>query len=122
MEDITYGVPQGSILGPLLFLIFVNDFKKSTSLDAIMFADDTNLFYSHKNIVTLFETVNNELYNINLWFQANKLSLNTKKTKFVLFHKPRTKANLPSNLPVLKIKQCRDKKRKSTKISWCNSR
>ena len=78
MENIICGVPQGSILGPLLFLIFINDLSKSTSLDPIMFADDTNLFYSNENINTLFDTVNKEL-NINVWFQANKLSLNVKK-------------------------------------------
>ena len=83
MAAITCGVPQGSILGPLLFLIFVNDLKKSTSLDPIMFADDTNLFYSHKNIKYLFETVNKELANISAWFQANKLSLNANKTKYI---------------------------------------
>ena len=83
MATVTYGVPQGSILGPLLFLIFVNELKQSTSLDPIMFADDTNLFYSHKNIKTLFKTVNNELINISTWFQANKLSLNGNKTKYI---------------------------------------
>ena len=63
MKIISCGVPQGSILGPLLFLIFVNDLTQATSLlDPIMFADDTNLFYSHKDIDTLFDTVNDELF------------------------------------------------------------
>ena len=62
IETITCGVPQGSILGLLLFLILVNDLHKVTKyLDQIMFADDTNLFCSHKNIKTLFQIVNNEL-------------------------------------------------------------
>ena len=82
IESITCGVPQGSILGPLLFLIFVNDLHKVTKyLDPIMFADDTNLFYSHKNIKTLFQIVNSELKLVNEWFLANKLSLNAKKNK-----------------------------------------
>ena len=82
IETITCGVPQGSILGPLLFLIFVNDLHKVTKyLDPIMFADDTNLFYSHKNITTLFQIVNSELKLVNEWFLANKLSLNAKKNK-----------------------------------------
>ena len=86
LETITCGVPQGSILGPLLFLIFVNDLHKVTKyLDPIMFADDTNLFYSHKNIKTLFQIVNSELKHVNEWFLADKLSLNAKKKNKICF-------------------------------------
>ena len=75
--------PQGSILGPLLFLIFVNDLHKVTKyLDPIMFADDTNIFVSLKNIKTLFQIVSSELKLVNEWFLANTLSLNAKKKMF----------------------------------------
>ena len=67
-QKIVCGVPQGSVLGPLLFLIYVNDLKDaSKGLDCIMFADDTNFFYSHKNIKSLFYTVNSELEKISQW-------------------------------------------------------
>ena len=80
--DIICGVPQGSILGPLLFLIYVNDlFKASNSLMKLMFADDTNLFLSHKSIDTHFDSMNVELANILTWFKSSKLSLNVDKTK-----------------------------------------
>ena len=98
------GVPQGSILGPLLFLIYVNDLHKASSdLLPVMFADDTNIFLSGKNITELFSKMNKELKNIALWFQCNKLSLNVKKTKFSLFHSARKKSIIPDELPVLKI-------------------
>ena len=80
------GVPQGSVLGPLLFLIYMNDISRcSEILSVILFADDTNLFYSHKNIDTLNKTVNQELKKIARWLCANKLSLNIKKTHFIIF-------------------------------------
>ena len=68
-----------------------------------MFAEDTNLFYLGKDIHSLFNTVNNELSNIRQWFNSNKLSLNTDKTKFTLLHKVRQRDNIPLVLPTLKI-------------------
>ena len=80
------GLPQGLILGPLLFLLYVNDLHNSAALDPIMFADDTNLFYEHSDLKTLFSLVNQELQKINEWSEANKLSVNVEKTKYSLFH------------------------------------
>ena len=68
-----------------------------------MFADDTNLFYSNKDINTAFLKVNNELQKINEWFISNKLSLNVTKTKYSLFHKPSKKDDIPLVLPKLNI-------------------
>ena len=74
-KNINCGVPQGSILGPLLFILYVNDLcNVSNILKPIMFADDTNLFFSTKNIKHLFQTMNKELIIIQDWFNANKLS------------------------------------------------
>ena len=85
-QNIQCGVPQGSILGPLLFLIYVNDLiNSSPSLNFILFADDTNILYSHKNIDTLITTLNLELSKVSLWFKCNKLSLNIDKTNFIYF-------------------------------------
>ncbi|XP_065664405.1 uncharacterized protein LOC136086066 [Hydra vulgaris] len=101
---ITCGVPQGSVLGSLLFLIYVNDlYKFSNILNTTLFADDTNLFYSHEDINILFLTVNKELDNLTQWFKANKLSLNITKTKYTLFHRVHKKENIPLKLPNLFI-------------------
>ena len=100
--EVICGVPQGSILGPLLFLIYINDmFKASKLVSSIMFADDTNFFMSHKNIKQMFSVMNEELEKFNIWFKANKLSLNVDKTKFTLFYKGSQSENLPLKLPVL---------------------
>ena len=85
-QSIKCGVPQGSILGPLLFLIYVNDMTNcSNLLQFILFADDTNLFFSSTNINDLIAIVNRELDKLAVWFRANKLSLNIDKTNFILF-------------------------------------
>ena len=70
------GVPQGSILGPLFFILYVNDLNNASLLDAILFADDTNLFISHNDPVYLINTLNRELNKLSTWFAANRLSLN----------------------------------------------
>ena len=90
LETISCGVPQGSILGPLLLFLYVSDLKNTSNiLDPIMFADDSNLFFTQKDIRYLFQIVNQELENINQWFVSNKLSLNIRKktTKYSFFYK-----------------------------------
>ena len=100
--DVNLGVPQGSVLGPLLFLIYINDIVNCSSiLNFFLFADDTVVLHSHKNVNDLMSIVNTELQMLNDWFKCNKLFLNFKKTKYVMFHSKRKK--LPLNINPIKI-------------------
>ena len=84
-KEISCGVLQGSILGPLLFILYINDIEHvSDSIKPILFADDTSLFHSH-TFNTLIQEVNIQLLKFSSWFNTNKLSLNTKMTNLIIF-------------------------------------
>lgn len=94
-KHIPCGVPQGSVLGPLLFLLYINDITYCSKLLKFhLFADDCNLLYANKCQKTLETTVNKELENLQIWLAANKLTLNSKKSNFVIFCSSRKKLNL----------------------------
>ena len=79
-------MPQGSILGPILFLLYINDLSKVSDLvEFILFADDTNIFCAEKDLYSLSIMLNNELHKISTWLKANILSINVEKTKFMIF-------------------------------------
>ena len=84
---ITCGVPQGSILGPLLFLIYVNDLATISKYAAtILFADDTNVIYTGKTYDDVSRIIQTDLKNLSNWFKCNKLALNETKTNYIIFH------------------------------------
>ena len=100
--EMLFGTPQGSILAPLLFLVFINDLSNCLKYsEPLLFADDSNILISHTNCHELINMDNQELVNIQNYLNANKLSLNADKTRSMIFRTNNTR--IPPNLADLKI-------------------
>ena len=96
------GVPQGSVLGPLLFLLYINDIHLcSDKLKFYLFADDTNILYADKNLKAIEQTVNVELNNVHDWLTTNRLTLNTKKSNFLIFRPRQKKMHFSPQIGIL---------------------
>lgn len=110
-RSITCGVPQGSVLGPILFLMYINDLcYVSPKLKFILFADDTTILYSGKNLQLLVNEITAELEKIKQWFNQNKLSLNIMKTKVMLFSKRKEDVQFQIKINKVEIERVKEYK------------
>ena len=100
VQSLTHGVPQGSILGPVLFTIFIDDLKDIvTKCKVLNYADDTTIYCSSKSPSNLQAAMNEDLRNLEKWFRINKLKLNEAKTELIIIN-PQNKANLYNNVHI----------------------
>ena len=117
--SIKCGVPQGSVLGPLLFLLYINDFSNcSKILDIHLFDDDSNLFLSDKNLINIERVINCELVKVKDWLNANKLTLNVSKSNFVIFHSHKKKVNHNLKISINDVALEQNKTLNTLKQSW----
>ena len=84
LANVNVGVPQGSVLGPLLFILHINDMKSSTQMNVLNFADDTVLYMDFDGLNNVENFINNELEKVNVWMETNHLQINASKTKYMI--------------------------------------
>ena len=98
--NVTCGIPEGSALGQILFLIYINDLPNSSSKLFYLFADDTNIYFQSHSLTNLQKVVNKELRHVKKWLDANKPALNVDKTNLVIFHSPQNSLNDSINIKI----------------------
>ena len=113
-NQVLCGVPQGSTLGPLLFILYINDLPEHTNFNVRMFADDTVLFIKSKKLHELESIVTSELHKISEWTKFNRLSLNLNKTTYMIIYNSKNK----NKEKCFKIRLCENDIKQSQKIKY----